>query len=363
MIGAVGLLLFVLVERWYGDDALLPLRLFRNSVFSLVTVVGVIVGMAMFGGIAVLPQFLQIVRGASPIESGFLMLPLVAGIMTASVTSGQLTSRTGRYKVFPVVGTLLMTGALVILSFRINVDIPFWELDLYMAMFGLGLGSCMQTLVLAVQNASPARDMGVVTASSTFFRQLGGTLGTAVFFSILFSTLPDKISGRADVGRADRPGVPGRDGRSRRARQPGQRAVLRAGPGRRRGRAQRLGVPADDRRPARPPDPGRLLELDHAGVPGGGVRDRRRVRAGAVRAGAAAADDVRRAGGRDGGGGAHRRGARHRAAATAVPGTADAASGRRTGTSSAWHGNGAAQRRRHGRGHHRALGGTTRPAR
>jgi EmrB/QacA subfamily drug resistance transporter len=194
VVGGVGLLLFVLIERWYGDDALLPLRLFRNSVFSLVTVIGVIVGMAMFGGIAVLPQFLQIVRGATPIESGFLMLPLVAGIMTASVTSGQLTARTGRYKVFPIVGTLLMTGALVILYFRINVDIPFWELDLYMAMFGLGLGGCMQTLVLAVQNASPARDMGVVTASSTFFRQLGGTVGTAVFFSILFSTLPDKIS-------------------------------------------------------------------------------------------------------------------------------------------------------------------------
>ncbi|MBV9921360.1 MAG: carboxypeptidase regulatory-like domain-containing protein, partial [Pseudonocardia sp.] len=134
------------------------------------------------------------VRGASPIESGFLILPLVAGIMTASVTSGQLTARTGRYKVFPTVGTLLMTGALVILYFRVNVAIPFWELDIYMAMFGLGLGGCMQTLVLAVQNASPAKDMGVVTASSTFFRQLGGTLGTAVFFSILFSTLPDKIS-------------------------------------------------------------------------------------------------------------------------------------------------------------------------
>ncbi len=195
VVGGVGLVLFAVVERRYRDDALLPLRLFRNSVFSLVTAIGVIVGMGMFGGIAVLPQFLQIVRGASPIESGFLMLPLVAGIMVASVTSGQLTARTGRYKVFPVVGTLLMTGALVILYFRINVDIPFWELDLYMAMFGLGLGSCMQTLVLAVQNASPARDMGVVTASSTFFRQLGGTLGTAVFFSILFSTLPDKISG------------------------------------------------------------------------------------------------------------------------------------------------------------------------
>jgi EmrB/QacA subfamily drug resistance transporter len=194
-IGGLGLVLFGLIERWYRDDALLPLRLFRSSVFSLVTVVGIIVGMGMFGGIAVLPQFLQIVRGASPIQSGFLMLPLVAGIMVASVFSGQLTSRTGRYKVFPVVGTLLMTGALVIMSFRINVDIPFWELDLYMAMFGLGLGGCMQTLILAVQNASPARDMGVVTASSTFFRQLGGTVGTAVFFSILFSTLPDKIKG------------------------------------------------------------------------------------------------------------------------------------------------------------------------
>ncbi len=194
-VGGVGLVLFVLIERWYRDDALLPLRLFRSSVFSLVTVVGIIVGMGMFGGIAVLPQFLQIVRGASPIQSGFLMLPLVAGIMVASVLSGQLTSRTGRYKVFPVVGTLLMTSALVIMSFRINVDIPFWELDLYMAMFGLGLGGCMQTLILAVQNASPARDMGVVTASSTFFRQLGGTIGTAVFFSILFSTLPDKIKG------------------------------------------------------------------------------------------------------------------------------------------------------------------------
>ncbi len=194
-IGVVGLILFVLIERWYRDEALLPLRLFRNSVFSLVTVIGIIVGMGMFGGIAVLPQFLQIVRGASPIESGFLMLPLVAGIMIASIASGQLTSRTGRYKVFPVVGTLLMTSALVILYFRLNVDIPFWELDLYMAMFGLGLGGCMQTLVLAVQNASPARDMGVVTASSTFFRQLGGTVGTAVFFSILFSTLPDQIKG------------------------------------------------------------------------------------------------------------------------------------------------------------------------
>ena len=192
-IGVVGLIAFLFAERFYGDDALLPLRLFRNRVFALVTIVGVIVGMGMFGGIVLLPQFLQIVRGATPIQSGFLMLPLVAGIMVASITSGQLTSRTGRYKVFPVLGTFLMTAAMVVMYFRVNVDIPLWELDVYMAVFGLGLGGCMQTLVLAVQNASPARDMGVVTGSSTFFRQLGGTLGVAFFLSIVFSTVPDKI--------------------------------------------------------------------------------------------------------------------------------------------------------------------------
>ncbi len=193
VVGAVGLLLFVLVERRYGDDALLPLRLFRNGSFALITVIGVIVGMGMFGGIALLPQFLQIVHGATPIQSGFLMLPLVAGIMTASVVSGQLTARTGRYKVFPVVGTLVMTGAMLVMWLRVSVDIPLWELDLYMAAFGLGLGSCMQTLVLAAQTASPARDMGVATASTTFFRQLGGTLGTAIFLSVVFSTVGDKI--------------------------------------------------------------------------------------------------------------------------------------------------------------------------
>ncbi|MBN9109859.1 MAG: MFS transporter [Pseudonocardia sp.] len=194
IIGAVGFVLFLLAERLYGDDALVPLRLFRNNVFSLTGTAGFVIGMGMFGGIVLLPQFLQIVHGATPTESGFLMLPLVAGIMVASILSGQITSRTGHYKIFPIIGTALMVGAMMLLHFRVNVDIPLWELDLYMAMLGLGLGGCMQTLVLAVQNAVPARDMGVATASSTFFRQLGGTLGVAVFLSILFSTVTDKIS-------------------------------------------------------------------------------------------------------------------------------------------------------------------------
>ena len=194
VIGAIGLIGFIFCERGFGDDALIPLRLFRNGVFSLTSVISIILGAGMFGGIALLPQFLQIVHGATPTQSGFLMLPLVAGIMVGSVVSGQGTARTGRYKIFPVVGTALIVGAMLLLHFRVTADIPLWELDLYMAMLGLGLGGCMQTLVLAVQNAVPARDMGVATASSTFFRQMGGTLGTAVFLSILFSTVGDKIA-------------------------------------------------------------------------------------------------------------------------------------------------------------------------
>jgi hypothetical protein len=148
----------------------------------------------MFGGISLLPQFLQIVRGASPTEAGFLMLPLVGGIMVSSIVSGQITSRTGHYKVFPIIGTALMVGATVLLHFRIGIDLPLWEFDLYMLMFGLGLGLSMQTLVLAVQNAVPARDMGVATASTTFFRQMGGTVGVAVFLSIVFSTVTGNIA-------------------------------------------------------------------------------------------------------------------------------------------------------------------------
>ena len=193
VIGAVGILLFVAAEHAYGDDALLPLRLFRNGIFSLSSIINTLIGMAMFGGIALLPQFLQIVHGASPIKAGLMMLPLMGGIMISSIVSGQLTSRTGRYKIFPVLGTAFITIAMVLMWQLITPDIPIWELDLLMALLGLGLGQCMQTLVLAVQNAVPARDMGVATSSTTFFRQMGGTLGTAVFLSVVFSTAGDRI--------------------------------------------------------------------------------------------------------------------------------------------------------------------------
>jgi EmrB/QacA subfamily drug resistance transporter len=193
-VGVAGLLLFVLAEALMRDDALIPLRLFRGGVFSLTSTINVIVGMGMFGGISVIPLYLQIVKGASPTKAGLLLLPMVLGIMIASVLSGQLTARTGRYKIFPVIGIALMVAGLLLLN-TINADTVLWRTDIWMFVFGFGLGFCMQTLIIAVQNAVPARDMGVATASATFFRQMGGTLGTAVFLSILFSTVGGKIAG------------------------------------------------------------------------------------------------------------------------------------------------------------------------
>ncbi len=192
-LGIAGLALFILAEHRMGDDALIPLRFFKNRVFSLTSIVGVLVGMGLFGGISVLPLYLQIVRGVSPTESGLLLIPLTAGLMVGAIISGQMISRTGKYKIFPVVGSLLCVIALVLMSF-IGADTPLWQTDLYGALFGVGIGNIMQPITLATQNAMPARDIGVATSSATFFRQMGGTLGVAIFLSVLFSTAGGNIA-------------------------------------------------------------------------------------------------------------------------------------------------------------------------
>ena len=192
-LGIAGLVLFILAEHRMGDDALIPLRFFKNRVFSLTSIVGVLVGMGLFGGISVLPLYLQIVRGVSPTEAGLLLIPLTAGLMVGAIISGQMISRTGRYKIFPVVGSLLCVIALVLMSF-IGADTPLWQTDLYGALFGVGIGNIMQPITLATQNAMPARDIGVATSSATFFRQMGGTLGVAIFLSVLFSTAGGNIA-------------------------------------------------------------------------------------------------------------------------------------------------------------------------
>jgi EmrB/QacA subfamily drug resistance transporter len=193
VVGLIGVALFVLAEHWAGEDALIPLRLFRVKTFSLASAVGLIVGAGMFGGMVTLPLYLQIAKGASPTESGLLLLPLVLGLMSGSIVAGRLISKTGRYKVYPVVGIALMVVGMLLLT-RVGADTPFWITSVFMGVMGLGVGGVMQPLVLATQNAVPPQDIGVATASSTFFRQMGGTLGTAVFISVLFSTVGTKIA-------------------------------------------------------------------------------------------------------------------------------------------------------------------------
>jgi len=192
LIGGVGLAWFLFAERRIGDDALLPMRLFRRKTFSIGSVLNLIIGMGMFGGLAALPLYLQIVKGHTPTEAGLLMLPMTAGLMSGSVISGQFISRTGRYKIFPVMGAFLFTVGMILLS-TIQVDTSLVLVSGYAVVFGVGLGFNMQTLVLAIQNAVPPQDMGVATSSATFFRQMGGTLGTAVFLSVLFGTVIGNI--------------------------------------------------------------------------------------------------------------------------------------------------------------------------
>jgi EmrB/QacA subfamily drug resistance transporter len=191
VVGVVGIASFILIQRKMGDDALLPLKLFQSRTFSLTTLLGVVVGIGMFGGMISLPLVLQIVYGASPTESGYLMIPMVLGLMTSSIVSGRITSSTGKYKIFMVVGTGLMALSYIYLS-TLTSGWAVWQITIGMVFMGLGLGQMMQTLTIASQNAVEARDIGVATSSATFFRQMGGTLGVAVFLSILFNNLADK---------------------------------------------------------------------------------------------------------------------------------------------------------------------------
>ncbi len=190
--GAIGVIGFLWAENRIGEDALLPLRLFRGRTFGVGSILNFVVGMGMFGGLAALPLYVQIVKGYSPTEAGLLLLPMVIGIMSGSVGSGQAIARTGRYRIFPIVGLFLLVAGMLLLS-RVAADTSMVWVDVFAFIFGLGLGFNMQTLVLAIQNAVPPKDMGVATSSATFFRQMGGTLGTAVFLSVLFNRLPSSI--------------------------------------------------------------------------------------------------------------------------------------------------------------------------
>jgi EmrB/QacA subfamily drug resistance transporter len=202
----VSLAAFIAVER-RAAEPVLPLRLFRERSFSVSSAVGLIVGFAMFGSVTYLPVFLQVVNGASPTGSGLQMLPMMGGMLVSSITSGQLISRWGRYKMFPVIGTAVMATGLLLLS-RMDADTTLTAASINMLVLGLGLGLVMQVLVIAVQNAVDYRDLGVATSGTTLFRLIGGSLGTAAFGAIfaaglrarLMATLPPGASAGEGAG-------------------------------------------------------------------------------------------------------------------------------------------------------------------
>ncbi len=196
LLSGASLAAFVPWERRIGEEAILPLRVFSDRVFTVCSSVAFIVGSAMFGALLALPLYLQIVRGSSPTAAGLQLIPLMLGIIVTSAASGRFMARTGRYKVLPVTGTAVMAVALLLFA-TLHVDTPLWQVMVYMGVMGAGLGLSMQTLIIAVQNALPPRDMGVATSSVSFFRSMGGTFGAAVFLAILFGSLIGNVRDRA----------------------------------------------------------------------------------------------------------------------------------------------------------------------
>ncbi|MFI7383647.1 MFS transporter [Streptomyces sp. NPDC049813] len=199
--------LFVVAER-FAAEPLIPLRLFRDSVFNLSGFVGMVVGVALFGAASYLPTFLQMVDGASATESGLLMLPMMGGVVGASIISGQLISRTGRYKLYPILGGALSTVGMYLLS-RLEVDTPRLEYSVYMAVLGAGIGLIMPVLVLAVQNSVRPGDLGTATSANNYFRQIGGSVGAAVFGTLFANRLTDALADRLPATAAGPGAGPG----------------------------------------------------------------------------------------------------------------------------------------------------------
>lgn len=183
LLTAVFGVLFLIAER-RSPEPIIPLRLFRNRVFRVANAFGFLAGMAMFGGIIFLPLYFQAVKGMSPTRSGLAMLPVVLGLFSSSVTSGRLISRTGRYKIFPTLGSVILIVASLLLS-RVHADTQYWQIALSALVLGVGLGMTLQPIIVAVQNAVDLRDLGTATGSTTFFRSLGGAVGTAIFGAVL----------------------------------------------------------------------------------------------------------------------------------------------------------------------------------
>ncbi|MEV8287109.1 MDR family MFS transporter [Streptomyces niveus] len=204
VLAVILLVLFIRVER-RAAEPVLPLGLFRIRTFALVCVISFIVGFAMFGAMTYLPTFLQIVQGVSPTLSGVHMLPMVFGLLLTSTVSGQIVSRTGRWKVFPIAGTGIIAIGLLLLH-QLEVDSSTWEMSVYFFIFGAGLGLVMQVLVLVAQNSVRYEDLGVATSGATFFRSIGASFGVAIFGTIFTNLLRNKLTDSL-AGKPLPPGV------------------------------------------------------------------------------------------------------------------------------------------------------------
>ncbi|MBQ1054307.1 MDR family MFS transporter [Micromonospora sp. C32] len=211
--GAVLGVLFV-VQEARTKEPILPLRLFRSATFALANAAGFVLGLVMFGSIIFIPLYLQIVKGASPTRSGLLMLPMMAGVIITSIVTGRAMSRIGRYKWFPVAGAAVLVVGMLLFQ-QLQVATTLWAAFGYMVVIGVGLGLCMQSLILAVQNAVSVRDLGAGTSSATFFRSLGGSFGVAILGAVLSSRLTTELAGRLPGALAQLP--------------PEQRAAVSAG--------------------------------------------------------------------------------------------------------------------------------------
>jgi EmrB/QacA subfamily drug resistance transporter len=193
-LGVVGIAWFLLAEKRAGDYALIPLRLFRNITFGLSSLLNFIIGIGMFGAIAMLPMYLQLVKGLTPTEAGLMMITFTVGILTGSITAGRTISASGIFRIFPIMGTAILTAAALVMGLSLGVDTGLWVPGVIAVFFGMGLGFCMQPLTLAMQVSVPPKDMGVGTSSAAFFRSMGGAVGTAVFISMLFSLAANRIA-------------------------------------------------------------------------------------------------------------------------------------------------------------------------
>jgi predicted MFS family arabinose efflux permease len=180
---------------------MVSMDLFRDRVFSVTSGIGFVTGFAMFGSIVYLSIYLQVVDGSSPTEAGLQLIPLMVGILVTSIVSGRLITRTGRYKIFPIIGTALATVGLFLFS-RLGPETPYWKTAIAMLVLGAGLGNVMQVLILAVQNSVSPSQIGTATSGSTFFRSIGGAFGTAAFGAVWTARLHHEMAAVLPAGSA-----------------------------------------------------------------------------------------------------------------------------------------------------------------